>query len=196
MADGLQKLEAMLRVRDGNSSSVRPVERWEPDLCGEIDIEIRADGSWYYLGTPITRHAMVKLFASVLRKDEDGITYLVTPVEKLAIKVEDAHFLAVDMAVTEDAARQAITFQTSLGDLTTIGPDHSLRFETDTENGGVKPYVCVRGRLEALVSRSLAQELLSLGSHEQVDGKSMFGISSCGVFFPVMESEKLKETVN
>ena len=150
--DGLQAL--IKRAGEGGRGPA-PVEMWEPEFCGDLDMEIRRDGTWFYMGTPIGRIALVKLFATVLRKDKDDKTYLVTPVEKIGIRVEDAHFVAVEMNAHKQDGEQVITFRTNVGDLVQAGSDNPLRFVTVAENDGVKPYVLVRGRLEALVARSV-----------------------------------------
>ncbi|WP_173931955.1 DUF1285 domain-containing protein [Chelativorans sp. Marseille-P2723] len=169
-----------------------PVERWNPPFCGDLDMEIRADGTWFYLGTPITRPALVNLFASVLRKDEDGRTYLVTPVEKVGIRVEDAPFIAVEMAATGKGEDQTITFRTNAGDVVEAGPDHPLRFVEEDGTDGTKPYVLVRGRLEALVARQVTYELLALGEEIEMEGRRMFALRSKGAVFPVMSTDMLE----
>lgn len=169
-----------------------PVERWNPPFCGDLDMEIRSDGSWWYLGTPINRMPLVQLFSSVLRKDEDGKTYLVTPVEKVGIRVADAHFLAVEMVATGSGNEQVLTFRTNVGDVVEAGPDHPIRFVEDAETGGTKPYLLVRGRLEALVTRSMTYELLALSEEATIDGRSMIAVRSGGAVFPIMEADRLE----
>nr|WP_281353060.1 DUF1285 domain-containing protein [Aureimonas leprariae] len=122
-------------------------------------MEIRADGSWTYEGSPIGRERLVRLFSSVLRKDEDGRTYLVTPVERLGIRVEDAHFLAVEMSRDERAEGPVLTFRTNVGDVVEAGPNHPIRFGLGGKDGGFEPYLLVRGRLEAKLTRALAFDL-------------------------------------
>ena len=168
-----------------------PVERWNPAFCGNLDMEIRADGSWWYLGTPIGRMPLVQLFSSVLRKDDDGETYLVTPVEKVGIRVVDAHFLAVELVVTGEGDAQELTFRTHVGDVVSAGPDHALRFVEDIETGGMKPYLHIRGRLEALVTRSMTYELLALGEEMDIEGQAMLGVRSGGCVFPIMQMDRL-----
>lgn len=169
-----------------------PVERWNPPFCGDLDMEIRADGSWWYMGTPIGRMPLVQLFSSVLRKDEDGETYLVTPVEKVSIRVVDAHFLAVELATSGEGDAQKLTFRTNVGDVVEAGPDHPLRFIEDAETGGMKPYLHVRGRLQALVTRSMTYELLALGEEMDIEGQAMLGVHSGGIVFPIMQMDRLK----
>lgn len=183
-------LEALMR-RAGAGGGVRPVESWNPRFCGDIDMRIAADGTWYYLGTPIGREALVRLFASVLRKDEDGRTYLVTPVEKVGIAVEDAPFVAVEMHGAGDGRDRRLTFRTNVGDVVEAGPEHPLRFEIDPDNGGLKPYLHVRGRLEARVGRAVTYDLLDLGEDHPVDGVPHFGVWSNGRFFPIVRTDAL-----
>lgn len=168
-----------------------PVERWNPDFCGDLDMEIRADGTWFYLGTPIGRMPLVQLFSTVLRKDEDGRTYLVTPVEKVGIRVVDAPFVAVEMDVTGTGEAQAITFRTNVGDIVEAGPEHEMRFVDEDETGGLKPYVHVRGRLEALVARPVMYELVEYGEEIEIEGRTMFAVRSRGAVFPIMPAARL-----
>lgn len=177
---------AALIARAGKSRSAPPVERWNPPFCGDIDMRIAADGRWYYLGSPIGREALVRLFSSVLRREEDGRFLLVTPVEKLGITVEDAPFLGVELHADETEARQVLTLRTNVGDVVRIGADHPLRFERELGTDGLKPYVLVRGRLEALFSRPLLYQLVELFEERDVDGIRMLGVMSDGMFFPAM----------
>lgn len=154
-------------------------------LCGDIGLRIRADGVWLYRESPITRQALVKLFASVLRKEEDGRTYLVTPVEKVDVTVDDAPFLAVAMQVQDAGRAQALTFETNIGDVVACGSTHPLRFARAEPSGGLKPYVLVRDGLEALVSRALVYDLAELAVTRTVDGREMSGVWSAGSFFPM-----------
>ena len=155
-------------------------------------MEIKADGTWFYLGTPIGRMPLVQLFSSVLRKDEDGRTYLVTPVEKVGIRVADAPFIAVEMDVSGSGDEQVITFRTNVGDVVEAGPERPLRFVDENETGGLKPYVLVRGRLEALVARPVMYELVGHGEEIEIDGKTMFAVRSKGAVFPIMPADQLK----
>lgn len=176
----------------GVSRGPAPVERWNPPFCGDLDMEIKADGSWFYMGTPIGRAPLVRLFSTVLRKDEDGRTYLVTPVEKVGIRVVDAPFVAVEMAVsgTEDAP--VLSFRTNTGDVVEADIAHPLRFEQVDGGAQLKPYLLVRGRLEALVSRALTYDLLERGEILDIDGVAMFAIRSGGAVFPVMRADELE----
>ncbi|MFZ1679619.1 MAG: DUF1285 domain-containing protein [Rhizobiaceae bacterium] len=185
-------LEALIARAPRAGKGGAPVERWNPPFCGDLDMEIRADGTWFYLGTPIGRMPLVQLFSSVLRKDEDGRTYLVTPVEKVAIRVEDAPFLAVEMHASGAGEARVLTFRTNVGDVVEAGPAHPLRFEDESGTGGLKPYLHVRGRLEALVNRAVMYELIHLGENAAVNGETMFGVRSNGVFFPIMPAARLE----
>ncbi|WP_312418232.1 DUF1285 domain-containing protein, partial [Shinella sp.] len=149
------------------------------------------DGTWFYLGTPIGRAPLVRLFSTVLRKDEDGRTYLVTPVEKVGIRVVDAPFLAVEMNASGEGAAQTLTFRTNVGDVVEVGPEHPLRFVIEGENSELKPYLLVRGRLEALVSRAVMYDLVALGETIAIDGVDMFAVRSGGMVFPVMPAAEL-----
>jgi uncharacterized protein len=168
-----------------------PVERWNPPYCGEIDMRIAADGSWHYMGTPINRPALVRLFSTVLRKDPERYV-LVTPVEQVGIMVEDAPFLAVEMAVEGDGENRQIAFRTNVDDLVQVGPGHPLRFEQG-EHGGVKPYVKVRGDLWALVTRTLALDLIALAEERKVEGRNLFGVVIGKAFFPIAAADDLED---
>jgi len=174
---------------DTKRKGLPPVERWNPPYCGEIDMRIAADGSWHYMGSPINRPALVKLFSTVLRKDPERYV-LVTPVERVGIIVDDAPFLAVEMALEEEGDARQIAIRTNVDDLVQVGPDNPLRFERD-EHEGVKPYVKVRGDLWALVTRSLAMDLIALAEERQVEGQNLFGIAVGGAFFPIASAEEL-----
>ena len=170
-----------------------PVERWNPDFCGDLDMRIAADGTWFYLGSPIGRLPLVKLFASVLRKDEDGKTYLVTPVEKIGIFVEDAHFQAVEMAADGDLATGGVlTFRTNLGDLVPLDEEHPMRFELEPETGGLKAYIRVRGRLEARLTRALMYDLIALADAGKGPNDDQYGVASGGFFFPICSLAELE----
>ena len=185
-------LQALISRATRAGQGLPPVERWNPDFCGDLDMEIRQDGTWFYLGTPIGRMPLVQLFSTVLRKDADGKTYLVTPVEKVGIRVVDAPFVAVEMTVTGEDDGQVITFRTNVGDVVEAGPDRPMRFVDEDETGGLKPYVLVRGRLEALVARPVMYELVEYGEEIEIDGEPMFAVRSKGEVFPIMTAEKLR----
>lgn len=188
---GLAGLEALIG-RAGTKGGAAPVERWDPPHCGKLDIRIGRDGLWYYLGTPIGREPLVRLFASVLRRDADGVTYLVTPVEKIEITVDDAPFLGVEMNAAGDGPDQVLTLRTNVGDVVAIDADHPMRFEPEQDTDGLKPYVLVRGRLEARLARPLLYELVEHGTTEARDGTEWFGVWSSGLFFPMMRQAELE----
>lgn len=162
-----------------------PVHLWHPKDCGPIPMRIAADGTWHYGGTPIGRERMVRLFASILRREEDGRFVLVTPVEKVGIKVDDAPFQAVEMAVEGDAGCETLVLRTNVGDVVRAGADHPLRFNVEPRRQGLVPYVTVRGGLEARFTRALAIEL----AERLVERHGSWGVESGGVFFPAPDED-------
>jgi hypothetical protein len=185
-ADSLAKT-----IAKAGKKGLPPVHLWNPPFCGDLDMRIKRDGSWWYLGTPIGRERLVKLFASVLRRDEDGKYYLVTPVEKIGIIVDDAPFVAVDFRI-EGGAEPLIIFVTNVGDETVAGPENPIRVVRDPETGEPSPYVHVRRGLEALIDRKSFYRLVDICVHEDVDGEQWFGIRSSGLFFPIIPSAELE----
>lgn len=180
---GAARMQALAEAaREACSRGPAPVEKWNPAHCSAIDIRICADGSWRYNGSPIGRPALVKLFSTVLRKDPDGFV-LVTPAEKLSITVDDAPFVAVEMASDGDGEARRIRFRTNVDETVDAGPDHPLRFD-EAPDAGFKPYVLVRGGLWALVARSAVYDLVDLV--EETDGA--LGVWSGGAFFPMGEA--------
>jgi hypothetical protein len=169
-----------------------PVHLWNPPFCGDLDMRIAADGTWYYYGTPIGRPALVKLFASVLKREGDKY-YLVTPVEKCGIVVEDAPFLAVELKVEAPAGDQILHFRTNVDEWVACGPRHALRFEPEPETGGLKPYLHVRQNLWAKVTRALFYDLVELGEERNVGGQRMFGIASDLEFFAMQPAASLRD---
>ncbi|MEO1318337.1 MAG: DUF1285 domain-containing protein [Pseudomonadota bacterium] len=169
-----------------------PVHLWNPPYCGDLDIRIARNGQWWYLGTPIGREALVKLFASVL-KLEDGKHFLVTPVEKIGITVDDAPFVAVDFRADEGPVGQVLTFITNVGDETVAGPENPIRVVRDAETGEPSPYVHVRRGLEALIDRKSFYRLVEIGEVAAHDGEDWFGLRSEGVFFPVIPAAELPD---
>jgi hypothetical protein len=190
-ATGLDAVSAVLNQARVKGSL--PPHLWNPPFCGDINMRIARDGTWFYEGTPIGRPALVKLFSSVLRKELDRFV-LVTPVEKVGIVVEDAPFIAVAMVVEETAGGQVLHFRTNVEDWVTAGAEHALRFEKGAA-GGLKPYVHVRGELWALVARSVFYDLVASGSLRDVAGKDMFGIVSGGAFFPMAPADEIEDLV-
>jgi hypothetical protein len=185
-------LEALTASLPGENRGPPPVERWNPPFCGDIDMRIAADGTWFYQKTPIGRLPLVKLFASVLKREGDKY-FLVTPVEKVGIVVDDAPFLAVEMKVSPGDDGRVLQFRTNVDDWFTAGPDHALRFEQQPANNGLKPYVHVRRELWAKVTRALFYDLVELGEEREVAGKAMFGVISGGEFFAMAEASALRE---
>jgi hypothetical protein len=175
-------LDALLRAaEEAGQAGGRPVESWNPPYCGDIGLKIRRDGVWLYRDSPIGRASLVKLFASILRKDSDGKTYLVTPAEKVDVAIEDAPFLAVELATEGSGREQAVVLRTNVDDVVTVDKEHPLRFARAEPDGGLKPYVLVRGRLEALATRSVYTELVALA--EASDAGTSLGVWSGGVWW-------------
>ncbi|MFZ4534537.1 MAG: DUF1285 domain-containing protein [Alsobacter sp.] len=166
-----------------------PVHLWNPAYCGEIDMRIAADGTWYYAGTPIGRPALVRLFSTILRKDPDRFV-LVTPVERVGITVDDAPFLAVEMSVDGEGEARRIGFRTNVDDVVTVDDNHELRFEREATDG-LRPYVRVRGGLWARVTRAVFYDLVALGEERVVDGRARFGIASAGAFFAMADADEI-----
>lgn len=167
-----------------------PVHKWNPPFCGDLDMRIARDGTWFYLGTPIGRPELVRLFSTILRRDGDDY-FLVTPVEKVGITVDDAPFLAVDFDLTDPGPDQQLTFLTSVADRATAGPDHPIRVTRDPQTGEPSPYILIRDRLEALIDRKSFYRLVDLGETAPVDGVDWFGLRSCGEFFPIIPADEL-----
>jgi hypothetical protein len=186
--DNTLSLEETLKaiLPDGKlSGKLPPVDSWNPQNCGDIDMAIRADGSWWHEGGRMNRERMVKMFSRILRKDEDGKTYLVTPYEKVVVDVEDAPFIAVRVDRAGEAGpQQALAFLTNVGDVAVAGPDNPIRVETDAETGEPAPYVLVRGRLEAKIARAAFYELVDIAEADPID-ETVLGVWSQGVFFPI-----------
>lgn len=167
-----------------------PVHLWHPPFCGDLDMRIARDGTWFYLGTPIGRPALVKLFSNIIKREGDAY-FLVTPVEKVGIRVDDAPFVAVDFSATGAGEGQVLTFTTQVGDTAVAGPDHPIRVERDPETGEPAPYILVRSNLEALIDRKSFYRLVELGTHAEHAGESWFGVWSGGVFFPLIRAAEL-----
>jgi hypothetical protein len=164
-----------------------PVHLWNPPFCGDIDMRIARDGTWFYLGTPIGRAPLVKLFSSILRREGDAY-FLVTPVEKVGIRVDDAPLLAVDFAVSGEGATQSLRFITKTEDEVTASAENPLRVDRDLQTAEPAPYIHVRAGLWALIDRKSFYRLVDLGCHHDHDGQSWFGLWSEGCFFPMIPS--------
>lgn len=174
-------------VNAAKTRGLPPVHQWNPPFCGDLDIKIAKDGTWSYLGSPINRFELVKLFSSILKK-EDGKYFLVTPVEKVGITVEDAPFVAVDFDSAGGGRAQSLTFTTHVGDTATAGPDHPIRVVIDPETDEPSPYVLVRANLEARIDRKSFYRLVEIGTHHD----DWFGVWSGGEFFPLIPSAALE----
>ena len=193
-------LEAIVTAVTGEKrKGPPPVHLWNPPFCGDIDMRIAADGTWFYQKTPIGRPALVKLFASILKREGEKY-FLITPVEKVGIVVEDVPFLAVELSLVEPEQRllrdhlanHVLRFRTNVDDWVDAGPGHALRFEMQAENGGLKPYLHVRRELWAKVTRALFYDLVERGDERVIDGKAMFGVASGGDFFAMAEASALR----
>src|SRR5665213_100244 len=192
---GLEGIAAALPREKG----LPPIHLWNPPFCGDIDMRISADGTWFYQKTPIGRPALVRLFSTVLKREGDKY-FLVTPVEKVGIAVEDVPFLAVEMklvgpeqdALPDVPGAHVLRFRTNVDDWVEAGPGHALRFEQEAA-GGLRPYLHVRSELWAKVTRALFYDLVELGEERMVEGKPMFGIASGGEFFVMAEASAVRE---
>jgi hypothetical protein len=167
-----------------------PVHLWNPPFCGDIDMRIAGDGTWFYMGTPIGRPALVRLFSTILKR-EDGKHFLVTPVEKVGIRVDDAPFLAVEMVKETDGPDRRLRFRTNVDDWVRCDSEHRLRFEAAAD-GGLTPYLHVRADLWAKVTRALYYDLVDMGEERVVDGHAMFGVASSGAFFAMADAEQVR----
>ena len=165
---------------------IPPVHLWNPPFCGDLDMRIARDGTWFYLGTPIERPGLAKLFSSIIKKEGDEY-FLVTPVEKVGIKVDDAPFVAVDFEVVGVGKDQALKFVTHVGDEMVASADLPIRVERDNKTGEPSPYVRVRANLDALIDRKSFYRLVDLGVHHD----DWFGVWSSGTFFPIIPSAEL-----
>ena len=176
---------AMAAAKEGKRGAP-PVHLWNPPFCGDIDMRIARDGTWFYMGTPIGREGLVKLFASIIRRDGDDF-FLVTPVEKVGIVVDDAPFVAIDF----DRVGNDLRFITNVGDSFDAGPDHPIRVVRDPKTGEPSPYVVVRTNLDALIDRKSFYRLVDLGEEDLIDNVIWFGVRSGGVFFPIISAAEL-----
>ncbi|MFN3580340.1 MAG: DUF1285 domain-containing protein [Pseudomonas sp.] len=175
-------------IPGGSSTAGRqpaPVHLWDTPLSGEMDMRITRDGSWYHEGDLISRKALAQLFASILRLDDDGRYYLVTPAERWGIQVDDKPFVATRMQVQGQGEEQRLTFTSNLEDSAEAGPDHPIRVEIDAQTQEPSPYILMRSNLEALINRNLFYELVELAVEKEYNGKTCLGVWSAGVFFPI-----------
>ena len=185
----LKGLETIYSYSKKNNKSHPPVEKWNPPFCGDIDMKILRNGKWFYMGSEIKRPAMVKLFSSILRLDEDGDYYLVTPVEKVRIQVEDAPFVAVSLDRIDESGQDSFLFKTNLNEEVVLSKKNSLIIKIDN-NEEPSPYIVVRKNLCALLSRSVFYELVELAEEEVIKNKTYLVIKSMGETFKIHEVMK------
>ena len=174
-------------ARAAQGKGLPPVHLWNPPFCGDLDMRIARDGTWFYLGTPIGRPALVRLFSTILRRDGDDY-FLVTPVEKVGITVEDVPFVAVDFNRVDGE----LVFETNVGDRVTAGPEHPIRVVRDPGTGEPSPYLLVRANLEALIDRKSFYRLVEIGETAAHEGQDWFGLRSGDAFFPVIPAAELR----
>ncbi|MEO1919046.1 MAG: DUF1285 domain-containing protein [Paracoccaceae bacterium] len=193
MSDSSQKIVtptaegiAAAATKASKTKGFPPVHLWSPPFCGDLDMRIARDGTWFYLGAPIGRKRLVKLFSTIIRKDGEDY-FLITPVEKVGITVDDAPFVAVDFDVVDNV----VQFTTNVGDTVAAGPDHPIRVVLNPDGGEPSPYVLVRTNLEALIDRKSFYRLVEQGEASTVDGIEWFGVWSKGVFFPFIKVSDL-----
>jgi hypothetical protein len=186
------RLDAISEAVQKAGGGLPPVHLWNPPYCGEIDMRIGADGTWYYQKTPIGRPALVKLFASILKREE-GRYYLVTPVEKCGIVVEDVPFMAVEVRREDTPAGPALKFRTNVGEDIVCGPENRLRFERQARSGGYKPYLNVRRDLWAKATRPVYYDLVELGEQQEIGGVMWFGVRSQGEFFKIAPADEVED---
>jgi len=165
-----------------------PLEKWNPPFCGDLDMQIKRDGTWFYQGTPIGRPELVKLFSTILWREGDEY-FLVTPVEKVGITVEDVPFVAVDFEVSGEGDAQKLRFETNVGDFSVAGSECPIRVVRDEQTGEPSPYILIRRNLEALIDRKSFYRLVDLGVHH--DG--WFGVWSDAEFFGIIPSDELPD---
>jgi len=190
---GLEGLTVAAREASNASPAGKglpPVHLWNPPFCGDLDMRIASDGVWFYMGTPIGRPALVRLFSTILKR-ENGKHFLVTPVEKVGIRVDDAPFLAVEMMEEGDESAGLLRFRTNVDDWVACDSAHRLRFEAGAD-GGLTPYLHVRADLWAKVTRAIYYDLVDIGEERMVDGRPMFGIVSGGEFFAMADAEQVR----
>src|SRR6201994_2549962 len=193
---GLDGLTAAARDAANAGSGEKglpPVHLWNPPFCGDLDMRIASDGTWFYLGTPIGRLALVRLFSTILKR-EDGKHFLVTPVEKVGIRVDDAPFLAVEMTREDKGRIRTLRFRTNVDDWVDCDAAHGLRFK-QAADGGLTPYLHVRADLWAKVTRAIYYDLVDIGEERVVDGQPMFGIASGGEFFAMADARQVRDAL-
>ena len=188
--DGLTAAAQGAASTSAAGKGLPPVHLWNPPFCGDLDMRIAGDGTWFYMGTPIGRPALVRLFSTILKR-EDGKHFLVTPVEKVGIRVDDAPFLAVEMVREGDGKARLLRLRTNVDDWVACDSAHRLRFKAAAD-GGLTPYLHVRADLWAKVTRALYYDLVDMGEERMVDGRWMFGVESAGAFFAMADAEQVR----
>lgn len=186
----LKGIETIYSFSKSNKKSLPPIEKWNPPFCGDIDMTISKSGKWYYMGSEIKRPAMVKLFSGILRLESDNSYYLVTPVEKVRIQVEDAPFVAVAITKEQSEGMNTVTFRTNLNDEIVLSKENPLSIEIK-KNDEPSPYITVRNNLRALISRSVYYELVDLAETILIDGVPYLAIKSKGEIFKIHKVEDL-----
>ena len=189
-SQSIQNIETSLKKI--KVQSVAPVESWNPQFCGNLDIRILKDGSWFYEGSKINRTNLVKLFSSILKKEENKY-FLVTPIEKVGIQVDFAPFVAISLDLVGNGKSQIISFTTNVGDNFDLNYEHGVRVDYNTETGEPHPYVLVRQNLEALIDRKNFYRLIDLGTVEKYKGQDWFGVWSSNCFFPIIKNKYLQQ---
>lgn len=169
----------------GAAQEPAPVHLWNPEFSGDMDMHIARDGTWYHEGGPITRLALAQLFSGILRLEQDGCYYLVTPVEKWRIRVDDAPFVATRLEVTGQGEQQQLRFFTSLEQQVLADSDHPLAVSVDEHSGEPSPYILLRSNLRALIHRNVFYQLVELAEERHLDGQTRLGVWSAGEFFPI-----------
>ncbi len=173
-------------AQSAQGKGLPPVHLWNPPFCGDLDMRIARDGTWFYLGTPIGRHELVKLFSSIIRRDGDDY-FLVTPVEKVGITVDDAPFVAIDF----NSKGGKLVFETNVGEFVAASYENPIRVVRDPKTGEPSPYILVRTNLEALIDRKSFYRLVDIGEEAEHEGVLWFGVRSAGEFFPIIPTAEL-----
>lgn len=176
--------DLLAQLPAGEQKGLPPVHLWNPPFCGDLDMRIARDGTWFYQGTPIGRKPMVRLFSTIIRRDGDDY-FLVTPVEKVGIQVDDAPFVAVTLLVEGSGEQQILRFTTNDDDEVVAGPEHAMRVDLNEQTGEPSPYLHVRTNLHALIHRNVFYQLVDLAVEHELDGRRWLGVWSSGVFFPI-----------
>ena len=187
MTDLSKIIKFATEINEKSTGGFPPVDEWNPEYCGDIGMEIKSDGTWHYMGTPITRKKIVKLFSRILRREKDNSFVLVTPVEKVLIKVADAPFIATFVEIIGEGKNLNLKFDTNVDDTIVASKDYPIRVSIDKNTNEPSPYVLIRKNLEAKISRSVFYELVNIAEHYN----NKFGVWSGGSFFPFSDSKEV-----